>query len=102
MRAAAARSQIERIAAPAVEQVHQPTEVRVGHRSDARPEQRVHLCQAAVEPAQERDWRGGGVAGCGDGVAAGGGVHEAVVVGGSVQVDDVPLGGDEGELGMYG
>jgi hypothetical protein len=32
----------------------------------------------------------------------GGGVHEAVVVGGSVQVGDVLLGGDEGELGMHG
>jgi len=62
------------------------------------PEQRVRLSQAA-EPAQERDWRGGGVAGCGDGVAAGGGgggVHEAVVVGGSVQVGDALLG-DEAE-----
>ena len=39
---------------------------------------------------------------CGDGVAAGGGVHEAVVVGGSVQVGDVLLGDDEGELGMHG
>jgi hypothetical protein len=69
------------------------------------PEQRVRLSQAAAEPAQERDWRGGGVAGCRDGVAAGGaggGVHEAVVVGGSVQVGDVLLGGDEGELGMHG
>jgi hypothetical protein len=38
-------------------------------------------------------------------VAAGGGggdVHEAVVVGGSVQVGDVLLGGDDGELGMHG
>ncbi len=45
-------------------------------------------------------WRG-----CGDGVAAGGGggdVHEAVVVGGSVQVGDVLLGDDEGESGMHG
>ena len=75
-------------------------------------EQRVRLSQAAAEPAQERDWRGGGVARCGDGVAgcgdgvaaggAGGGVHEAVVVGGSVQVGDALLGGDEGELGMHG
>lgn len=63
------------------------------------------LSQAAAEPVQERDWRGGGVAGCGDGVAAdggGGGVYEAVVVGGSVQVGDVLLGEDVGELGMYG
>jgi hypothetical protein len=29
-------------------------------------------------------------------------VHEAVVVGGSVQVGDVLLGDDEGELGMHG
>jgi hypothetical protein len=29
-------------------------------------------------------------------------VHEAVEVGGSVQVGDVLLGGDEGELGMHG
>jgi hypothetical protein len=69
----------------------------------------VRLSQAAAEPVQERDWHGGGVAGCGDGVAgcgdgvaAGGGVHEAVVVGGSVQVGDVLLGDDEGELGMHG
>jgi hypothetical protein len=33
---------------------------------------------------------------------AAGGVHEAVVVGGSAQVGDVLLGGDEGELGMHG
>jgi hypothetical protein len=33
---------------------------------------------------------------------AAGGVHEAVVVGGSAQVCDVLLGGDEGELGMHG
>jgi hypothetical protein len=33
-------------------------------------------------------------------VAAGGGVHEAVAVGGSVQVGDV-LGGDVVELGMH-
>jgi hypothetical protein len=39
---------------------------------------------------------------CGDGVAAGGGVHEAAVVGGSVQIGDVLLGEDEGELGMHG
>jgi hypothetical protein len=61
----------------------------------------VRLSQAAAKPAQERDWRGGGVAGCGAGVAAGGGLHEAVVVGGSVQVGDV-LSGDEVELGMHG
>jgi hypothetical protein len=36
--------------------------------------------------------------------AAGGGgdVHEAVVVGGSVQVGDALLGDDEDELGMHG
>jgi hypothetical protein len=66
------------------------------------PEQRVRLSQAAAKPAQGRDWFGGGVAGPGDGVAAGGGVHEAVVVGGSVQVGDALSGGDEGELGMHG
>jgi len=63
--------------------------------------------QAAAEPAQERDWRGGSVAGCGDGVAGGGGgggggVHEAVVVGGSEEVGHLLLGDDEGELGMHG
>jgi hypothetical protein len=69
------------------------------------PSKGLRLSRAAAEPVQERDWRGGGVAGCGDGVAAGGGgggVHEAVVVGGSVQVGDVLLGDDEGELGMHG
>jgi hypothetical protein len=79
--------------------------LRLGRPRVSAPEQRVRLSQAAAEPVQERDWRGGGVAGCGDGVAAGGGgggVHEAVVVGGSVQVGDVLLGGDEGELGMHG
>jgi len=63
------------------------------------------LSQAPAEPVHERGWRGGGVAGCGDGAAAGGGgggVHEAVVVGGSVQVGDVLLGDDEGLLGMHG
>ena len=71
-------------------------------------EQRVRLGQAAAEPVQERDWRDGGMAGYGDGVAAGGGggggggVREEVVVGGSVQVGDVLLGGDEGDLGMHG
>jgi hypothetical protein len=61
--------------------------------------------QAAAEPAQERDWCGGGVSAGGGVVAAvgdGGGAHEAVVVGGSVQVGDVLLGDDEGELGMHG
>jgi hypothetical protein len=29
-------------------------------------------------------------------------VHEAVVVGGSVQVGDVLSGGDDGEFGMHG
>jgi glutaredoxin 3 len=61
------------------------------------------LSQAVAEPAQERDWRGG-VAGCAEGVAAGGGgggVPEAVAVGGSAQVGEVLLG-DEVELGMHG
>jgi hypothetical protein len=68
------------------------------------PERRVRLSQAAAEPVQERDWRGGGVAGCGDGVApghgggGGGGVHEAVVIGGSVQLSDVLLGDEEGGM----
>jgi hypothetical protein len=65
----------------------------------------VRLSQAAAEPAQERDWRGGGVAGCGDGVAAGGGgggLHEAVVVGGSAEVGEVLLGDDAPEMGMHG
>jgi hypothetical protein len=35
-------------------------------------------------------------------VTAGGGVQEAVVVGGSVQVGDVLLGDDVGESGMHG
>jgi hypothetical protein len=64
----------------------------------------VRLSQAVAEPAQERDWRGGGVTGCVDGVAAGGGasgVHETVVVGGSAQVGEVLLG-NEVELGMHG
>jgi len=63
------------------------------------------LSQAPAEPVHERGWRGGGVAGCGDGVAArggGGGVHEAVVVGGSVQVGDLLLGDAEGDLVMHG
>jgi hypothetical protein len=59
------------------------------------------LSEAAAELANERDRRGGGVAGGGGGVA-GGGVHEAGVVGGSVQVGDALLGDDEGELGMHG
>ncbi len=44
------------------------------------------------------------MAGCGDGIAAsggGGGVHEAAGTGGSVQVGDVLLGGDEGESRMH-
>jgi hypothetical protein len=62
------------------------------------------LSQAAAEPPHERGWRGG-VAGCGDGVAVGGGgggVHEAAVVGASVQIGDALFGDDEGELGMHG
>jgi hypothetical protein len=55
----------------------------------------------AAEPAQERDRRGGGVTGYGNGLASGGGAHEAAVLGGSVQVGDV-LGGDVVELGMHG
>jgi hypothetical protein len=65
----------------------------------------VRFSLAAAEPVQERDWRDGGVAGYADGVAAcgrGGGVHEAVVVGGSVQVGDVLSSGDEDDVGMHG
>jgi hypothetical protein len=65
----------------------------------------VRLSQSAPEPVEERDWRGGGVAGCGAGGAAsgsGGGVHEAVMVGGSVPVGDLLLGDDGGDLGMHG
>jgi hypothetical protein len=61
----------------------------------------VRLCQAAAKPAQEGDWRGNGMAGCGDGVAAGGGVPEAVVVGGSVQVGDVLFGENVDGLKMH-
>ena len=59
----------------------------------------------AAEPANERDGRGGdGAVGGRRGAAAGGcgGLHEAVVVGGSAEVGDVLLGDDEGELGMHG
>ena len=47
---------------------------------------------------------GNGAAGGGRVAAAGGcgGLREAVVVGGSVEVGDVLLGDDEGELGMHG
>src|ERR1700727_1680081 len=80
----------------------------VPHRSVARaaaPERRVRLSRAAAEPVPEREWRGGGVSGCRNDVAAGGGgggVHEAAVVGGSADVGDVLLGDGEGELGMHG
>jgi hypothetical protein len=61
------------------------------------------LSEAAAEPANERDRRGGdGAAGGVAAPSAGGGVHEAVVVGGSAEVGDVLLGDDEGELGMHG
>jgi hypothetical protein len=66
---------------------------------------RVRLSEVAAEPANERDGRGGdGAVGGGCLAAAGGcgGVHEAVVVGGSAEVADVLLGDDEGELGMHG
>jgi hypothetical protein len=61
----------------------------------------VRLSQAVAEPVQKRDRRCAGVAGCEAGVPAAGGLHEAVVVGGSAQVGDVLLG-DEVELGMHG
>jgi hypothetical protein len=57
-----------------------------------------------TEAAQERD-RLGGVTAIRGGLAAagcGGDIHKAVVVGGSVQVGDVLLRSDEGELGMHG
>jgi hypothetical protein len=61
------------------------------------------LSKAAAEPANECDRRGGdGRAG---GVAAAGGsggLHEAVVVGGSAEVGDLLLGDHEDELGMHG
>jgi hypothetical protein len=64
---------------------------------------RVRLSEAAAEPANEHDRRGGD--GAASGVAAAGrlgGLHEAVVVGGSAEVGDVLLGDEEGELGMHG
>ncbi|MGD1051106.1 MAG: hypothetical protein ABR947_08560 [Solirubrobacteraceae bacterium] len=42
---------------------------------------------------------GGGVVARG---GCGGGIHEAVVAGGSVEVRDVLLGEDDGEPGMHG
>ncbi|MBV9005634.1 MAG: hypothetical protein JO181_13320 [Solirubrobacterales bacterium] len=65
----------------------------------------MRLSQVAAEPANERDGRGGGGAAGGGRAAAAsgcGGLHEAVVVGGSAEVGDVLLGDDEGELGMHG
>jgi hypothetical protein len=63
------------------------------------------LSEPAAEPANERDRRGDGVGGRPWGVAADdgrGGLHEAVVVGGSAEVGDVLLSDDEGEVGMHG
>jgi hypothetical protein len=63
------------------------------------------LSETAAEPANERDRRGDGVGGRRWGVAAAGGrggMHEAVVVGGSAEVGDVLLGDDEGLLRMHG
>jgi hypothetical protein len=63
------------------------------------------LSEAAAEPANEHGRRDGIAAARGGGVAAagcGGGMHEAVVVGSSVQVGDVLLRDEEGELGMHG
>jgi hypothetical protein len=63
------------------------------------------LSEVAEESANERDGRGGdGAAGGGRVAAAGGcgGVHEAVVVGGSAEIGAVLLGDDEGVLGMHG
>jgi hypothetical protein len=60
------------------------------------------LSEAAAQPANEPDRRGGDGAAGGVAVAGGsGGLHEAVVVGGSAEVGDVLLG-DGGELGMHG
>ena len=53
---------------------------------------------SGLERRRRRDWRGDGVAAGG----GGGGVHEAAVVRCSVQIGDVLLGKDEGELGMHG
>jgi hypothetical protein len=63
------------------------------------------LSEATAEPANGRDRRGGDGAADGGGVAAAGGcggLHEAVVVGGTAKVGDVLLGDDEGELWMHG
>jgi hypothetical protein len=59
----------------------------------------------AAEPAQERDWRGGDGADVGRAslrLGGSGGVHEAAVVSGSVEVGDVLFGEDDGESGMHG
>jgi hypothetical protein len=64
----------------------------------------VRLGQAP-EPAQERDWRDGDAAAGGRvSLRLGGnsGVQQAVIFGGSVEVGDVLLGEDDGELGMHG
>jgi hypothetical protein len=63
------------------------------------------LSEAAAEPANEHDRRGGDGVAAGGGVAAAGGcggLHEAVVVGGSAAVGHLLSGDDEGELGMHG
>jgi hypothetical protein len=65
----------------------------------------VRWSEVAAEAARERDWRGGDGAAGGRGVAAAsgcGGLHEAVVVGGSAEVGDVLFGDEEGLLGMHG
>jgi hypothetical protein len=58
-----------------------------------------------TEAAHEGERRGGAAV-TGGGVVArggcGGGIHEAVVAGGSVEVRDVLLGEDDGEPGMHG
>jgi hypothetical protein len=63
------------------------------------------LSETAAEPANERERRGDGAGRRRCGVASAGGrgvVHEAVTVGGSVEVGGVLLGDDEGVVGMHG
>jgi hypothetical protein len=62
------------------------------------------LTEAAAEPANKRDRRGGGApAGWGVAAACGsGGLHKTSVVCGAAEVGDVLLSGDGGELGMHG
>jgi hypothetical protein len=61
---------------------------------------RVRQGEVTAEPANERYRRGGG--GASPRLGGSGGVHVAVVVGGSVEVGDVLFGDDDGESGMHG